>query len=90
MQATLVAATSAMLLAGPRRRALGLAVAAPLMFVAIAARHNGIGAAWPLLAIPIFGKGQTLFVLKLFVLKEIAARLRIPRTISVQSRRDAY
>ena len=57
MQAALLAATSAMLLAGPRLRArvVGLAIALPLMFVAIAVRHNGIGAAWPLLAIPFFG-----------------------------------
>jgi hypothetical protein len=57
MQATLLAATSAMLLAGPRPRArvVGLLLALPLMFIAIAARHNGIGAAWPLLAIPFFG-----------------------------------
>lgn len=57
MQATLLAATSAMLLAGPRPRAseVGLVIALPLMFVAIAVRHNGIGAAWPLLALPFFG-----------------------------------
>jgi len=56
MQAALIAATSAILLAGPSgRRAWWWAVALPLMFVAIAARHNGIGAAWPLLALPVFG-----------------------------------
>lgn len=54
MQACLIAGTSAILLAAFTGRRLWWAVAAPLMFVAIAARHNGIGAAWPLLALPIF------------------------------------
>jgi low affinity Fe/Cu permease len=58
MQACLIAGASAILLAAYSGRRLWWLVALPLMFVAIAARHNGIGAAWPLLAIPIFGVGR--------------------------------
>ena len=55
MQAALIAASSAILLAGPGgRRLWWWAAALPLMFVGIAARHNGVVAAWPLLALPVF------------------------------------
>ena len=55
MQATLLAATGVILLAGSGRLRFGWLFVAPLMFVGIAARHNGIGAAWPLLALPFLG-----------------------------------
>ncbi|HKO52073.1 MAG TPA: hypothetical protein VJV79_30395 [Polyangiaceae bacterium] len=54
MQAALLAGFSALLLAGLGARRWWWALAVPLFFVGIAARHNAIAAAWPLLAVPIF------------------------------------
>jgi hypothetical protein len=54
MQAALLAGFAALLLSGPRTRRWWWALALPLLFVGIAARHNAVAAAWPLLAVPIF------------------------------------
>jgi len=54
MQAALLAGFSALLLAGPGTRRWWWAAAVPLLFIGIAARHNAVAAAWPLLAAPIF------------------------------------
>jgi hypothetical protein len=54
MQAALLAGFGALLLSGPGARRWWWAAALPLLFVGIAARHNAVAAAWPLLAVPIF------------------------------------
>jgi len=54
MQGALLAGFGALLLAGPGARRFWWALAVPLLFVGIAARHNAVAAAWPLLAVPIF------------------------------------
>jgi len=54
MQGGLLAGFGALLLAGPGARRWWWLVAVPLLFVGIAARHNAVAAAWPLLAVPVF------------------------------------
>ncbi|HET7543346.1 MAG TPA: hypothetical protein VFK05_25910 [Polyangiaceae bacterium] len=55
MQGALLAGFGALLLVGPGQRRLWWALALSLFFIGIAARHNAVAAAWPLLAVPIFG-----------------------------------
>jgi len=54
MQAGLLAGFGALLLAAPGLKRLWWVPAMVLFFVGIAARHNAVAAAWPLLAFPFF------------------------------------
>ena len=54
MQAGLLAGFGALLLVGPGPRRWWWALALPLLFIGVAARHNAVAAAWPLLALPVF------------------------------------